>query len=99
MRRHRGRKPDLSVWREINASHDKWLVFVDWRKPEATWKTIKVVYDGRCSNKANYWSGVNVKDGRLAMSSDAQNMKEHRPELFEFVKLDVVGEVCRMSDA
>jgi hypothetical protein len=45
-----------------------------------------VVADGRVERKANYWLTKNIKTGQCGFARDLAIMKNHRPELHQFVE-------------
>ena len=86
MAQYAGRHPSASDgWEQIGA-FEGWKVYTKGQAHTDEWITCKVVADGRVERKANYWLTKNIKTGQCGFARDLAIMKNHRPELHQFVE-------------
>lgn len=92
MRTYQGNNPSGEGWEIILDIGDDWTVWAQTGR-QSVWVSIKISSKKKRAEKANYWSAVNVRDGRIAMSHDAKLMAKHHPKMLDILKTKVLDEI------
>jgi hypothetical protein len=59
----------------------EWQLFGRLNPADTRWRNFKLVAVGRAKHKANFWFGMHVVSGRVALARDLTTLREHRPAL------------------
>lgn len=89
-RSYKGNPPPKSEgWWHYDCTTDigdaEWDIFCRRQEHSDEWVTFKICAEGRVPRKANYWTARNIETGQMGFTKDMAAMKEHRPELYEWV--------------
>jgi hypothetical protein len=82
-----------ATWVDDDEGGIKWFVFSKRQPHSESWRTYKVVANGRVTKKANYWFAYDHDSGWLAFANDVMAMQKYRPKMYAFLMNEFLKDV------
>lgn len=83
IKQFQGNIPEQATFVARFGEEGRWLLF--FRNQQTGYANFKMVYDGRCPDKANFWLGYNITTKKFSAHNDSFLLHETLPSLYEEV--------------
>lgn len=71
-----------------------WIVYAVKKNNNSSWVNLKIIFDGKRTNKANFWLGYNLEEKKFSNNSCSKvllkNYKDFASKITEFIENDLI---------